>query len=232
MHTFGARYLARPYQDHFCCQALTDECPLDKRPSMRKHTSIFASGREAGVYDLIWWLKNSYFTSLQANQQNLWWLSHLMCVTGCVWQIGAEKVTGEKTCSVLRLLRISLSHWALTHPPHNPPPTPPHTHTHTRRQTDRHLGPWRTLAAVCAIILSLLWFWATFKMLSVSLVMYMLPIKRLAVWHRWYSICVSRWSNRHKLYGLAAKLTRVTSETQFIMFDLCQNKIFTENTSI
>lgn len=195
--------------------------------------SVFAPGREAGMYDLIWWLKNSYFTSLQADQQNLWWLSHLMSFTGCVWQIGAEKVTREKTCSVLRLLRISLSHsldstlslfLSHTH-------TCARACTHTHRRIDR-LGPWKTLVEVCAIILSLLWFWATFKMLSISLVMYMSPIKRLVVWHCWYSICVSRRSNWHKLYGLAAKLTSVLSETQFIMFNLCQNKIFTENTSI
>lgn len=158
---------------------------------------------------MIWTDHSRICISLQSRPFNC----HIQC-----FEIEEEKMTEKKTCldRVLRLFRISLSHWALT------PVTlslQSYTHTHT------HTVPWWTLAAVCAITLPLLWFFLSHSQntdpASESLVISMLPIKRLAPWQRRYSICASET----KPPTWAAKLTPPSPPLpQVAVFSSCQKQ--------
>lgn len=134
-------------------------------------------------------------------------LSCLVFVSVSMWQIGAEEMTGRELIQSWDSQRgVSVT----SHPAWK------HTDIYTlctfalTQIVHGALARPALGAAACAIILSLLWFWATLRILKASLVIYMIPSNMiLSLFHLCYMMSCR---NQDGLYAFAAKLTRVTSE--------------------
>lgn len=159
-----------------------------------------------GRCDLTWIPdKLKFHLTPQEDHQKLWRLSRSVCVTGNLWQTASEVKTRKKPHTVLWLFReVCLSQRTL--------PPLKYLESHTQREWDRHTGS----CSVC-IILPLLWFWATFRILNIywSYVWCQFGAKQSDI----VAIpSVMSWSNQDGLCAFAAKLTGLMAETYVIIY--------------